>query len=492
MAQSLVGILRAGGVRVMAVGAAVAVIAALPHSSLAVGRQVQAGPVSAGAASEYGGRVGHAVVSVRKSQVIEVGQPYATALIAEAEIADVVPLSDHSIYVLGKKAGSSRLTIVAEDQSIIKIVEVEVTPDIADLKAKLAENLPHAEIEPIAVNGGIVLNGTVLDASDVEKAVAIARRYAPDDITNALQVAGPQQVMLEVRFVEASRTASRELGMSTRIKGPSATGNTGDQFSDAASGILQTTALLSGGAPFGTMIARVLEGGTNVDLMIRALEERQLVRRLAEPNLVTTSGDTASFLAGGEFPFPVSASDNRISIEFKQFGVALAFTPTVLRNGLVNLRIAPEVSDIDPSNTVSVGSVAIPGLIVRRANTTVELRDGQSLAIAGLIKHGHTTLQSQLPWIGQVPVLGALFRSATFQKDESDLVIIVTPRLVKPKRPGELLKTPLDTPIAGNDVDFFVNGRSELTRADINRRREPKPFGHIISSGPEVAVHEAK
>ena len=236
------------------------------------------------------------------------------------------------------------------------------------------------------------------------------------------------------------------------------------------------------------MLARVLDGGTDVDLMIRALEQRSLARRLAEPNLVTTSGDTASFLAGGEFPFPVSAADNKITIEFKQFGVALAFTPTVLGEGLINLKIAPEVSDIDPTNSVTVNNVRIPGLSVRRANTTVELKDGQSLAIAGLLQHTHSKDQSQLPWIGQVPVLGALFRSADFQKSESDLVIIVTPRLVKPRKPGEQLKTPLDGPIASNDVDFFVNGRSEITETDI-RRGEPKLYGHIIDAGQERTTH---
>lgn len=452
-------------------------------------RQVTAGPTVAGP-SRYKGRVGHATITVKKSQVVDLDRAYATALIADAEIADVVPISDHSIYVLGKKVGTSRLTIVADDQSVIQIVEVEIVPDVDDLNAKLREHLPNANIHASAVSGGIVLNGDVFDAPEIEMAMAIAKRYAPDNVTNALRVAGPQQVMLEVRFIEASRSAGRELGVGTRTRGPSAAADTGVPVYDAGgAGPLLTAAMLSGTAPFGTMIARVLEGGTNVDLMIRALEERQLARRLAEPNLVATSGDTASFLAGGEFPFPISSSDNRISIEFKQFGVQLAFTPTVLSGGLINLKIAPEVSDIEPNNSLEVNNIQIPGLVVRRANTTVELKDGQSLAIAGLLQHSHTTNQQQLPWIGQVPVLGALFRSADFQKQETDLVIIVTPRLVKPKRPGERLDTPLDGPVAGNDVDFFANGRAELTQAHL-RRRENKQYGHIIHMGPETAAYE--
>ena len=203
------------------------------------------------------------------------------------------------------------------------------------------------------------------------------------------------------------------------------------------------------------------------------------------------SGDTASFLAGGEFPFPVAADNNKISIEFKQFGVALAFTPTALSDGLINLKMAPEVSDIDEQHTVEVAQTKIPGLVVRRANTTVELKDGQSLAIAGLLQHAHAKEQAQLPWIGQVPVLGALFRSASFQKAETDLVIIVTPRLVKPKVPGEQLRDPLDAPLASNDVDFFANGRAEITKLDEDRRYGTMPYGHIIEPGPEKVSHAA-
>jgi pilus assembly protein CpaC len=475
----------------LAIGGGVAMSAAPAHAD---GRQVDAGPAGK-AGKTYSGVVKRMSVLVKKSQVIDIDRPFATALIAEAEIADVVPLSDHSIYVVGKKVGSTRLTIVGENQSILRIVEVDVTPDIDDLSARLREHLPDAHIRVNSVNGGIMLSGAVRDAPTIERAVAIAKRYAPDAVTNALSISAPQQVMLEVRFVEASRSASRELGLGMRGRGPSVAWDTGGQIANsgaqtATTGALLAETLLSGATPFGTMLARVLEGGTDVDLMIRALEERSLARRLAEPNLVTTSGDTASFLAGGEFPFPVSAADNKITIEFKQFGVALAFTPTVLADSLINLKIAPEVSDIDPTNSVTVNNVRIPGLAVRRANTTVELKDGQSLAIAGLLQHTHTKEQAQLPWIGQVPVLGALFRSADYQKSESDLVIIVTPRLVKPRKPGELLTTPLEGPVASNDVDFFVNGRAEITKSDERRReRDPKLYGHIIAPGPERVSH---
>lgn len=453
------------------------------------GRQIDAGPKGSRTGT-FHGVISHESVTVKKSQVIETSAAYATALVGEAEIADIVPLSDRALYVVGKKVGTTRLTIMGANQSVLQVSEIEVTPDVGELRKKLKENLPDSNIKVSTVNGGILLSGALHDAPAIEKAVAIASRYAPDNITNALTVASPQQVMLEVRFVEASRTASRELGVSGRGRNTNVAFDTNKQMFNPGTAAIQSAALLSGAEPFGTLVARVLEGGTNVDVMLRALETKSLARRLAEPNLVTTSGDTASFLAGGEFPFPISSSDNRISIEFKQFGVALAFTPTVLSGGLINLKIAPEVSDIDPSNSVEVNNVRIPGLVVRRTNTTVELKDGQSLAIAGLLQNTHTKNQAQVPWLGQVPVLGALFKSADYQKDETDLVIIVTPRLVKPARPGEKLRTPVDTPLVGNDVDFFLKGRAEVSeKHERDRHEDRKPYGHIIDLQGEKVAH---
>ncbi len=210
-------------------------------------------------------------------------------------------------------------------------------------------------------------------------------------------------------------------------------------------------------------------------MIIQALEKRGLARRLAEPNLVALSGDTASFLAGGEFPFPVAAEQGKITVEFKKFGIGLAFTPTVLGEGQINLKIEPEVSELDPTNSLRVNGIEVPSLMVRRTQTTIELRDGQSFAIAGLLYSNHFKNQSQLPWIGEVPVMGALFRSAAFQRKETDLVIIVTPRLVRPARPDERLKTPLDDRLPSNDREFFLRGQQEVKAA------RPQPFhGHIL------------
>jgi len=222
--------------------------------------------------------------------------------------------------------------------------------------------------------------------------------------------------------------------------------------------------VLSGTAPFGFLVSRLVAGSTSVDVLINALEQKGVARSLAEPNLVALSGDTASFLAGGEFPIPVPGALGQVTIDYKRFGVGLAFTPTVLKDGLINLKIEPEVSQLDTSNPVQVAGISVPPLIVRRASTTVELRDGQSFVIGGLLQNTSSTAQEQLPWIGDVPVLGALFRSTQYQKNETDLAIIVTPRLVRPARPGDMIKTPLDSTLPANDVDLFLMGKSEIPR----------------------------
>ena len=254
--------------------------------------------------------------------------------------------------------------------------------------------------------------------------------------------------------------------------------------------------LISGSLPFGTIVGRLLGSGIQADGLLQALEERGVIRRLAEPNLTALSGDTASFLAGGEFPIPVASNLGTVTIEFKKYGVGLAFTPTVLGDGVINLKIEPEVSQIDPTTSISMNGIIIPSLIVRRANTTVELRDGQSFAIAGLLQSIHTADQKQLPWLADVPILGALARSAAFQKKETDLVIIVTPRIVRPARPGDVLRTPLDNSRPANDAEYFLLGQAEIT-VPMDRRLKgrsdgsPPPIGHILDV-PKGERHVSK
>jgi pilus assembly protein CpaC len=422
-------------------------------------------------------------VPLSKSETIRTDAGFVDVLVADPEIADVLPLTDRSVSVLGKKIGSTRLSVYAEGKQLIGVFDVEVSYDTSQLAAELSRQFPHASFRVSSVNGRILLSGTAPDGVTLDKAVTIAKQFGPE-VINSVKVLQPQQVLLEVRFVEASRSAGRELGIRWE--------SLNDRVTIGAS------SLLSGSEPFGVMIGTLLSGGLEADAIIRSLEERGVARRLAEPNLVALSGDTASFLAGGEFPFPVQSTNNAISIEFKKFGVGLAFTPTVMATSLINLKIEPEVSQIDPSNVVRVGGVEIPSLIVRRANTTIELRDGQSFAIAGLLQSINSVNQNQLPWIGNIPILGALFRSSSYQKQETDLVIIVTPRIVRPTRPGDLVRTPLDNTLPPNDVDFFLHGVAELTPSMVRQVRAlesgltvQRPFtGHVIDLPPAVVVQQ--
>jgi pilus assembly protein CpaC len=322
-----------------------------------------------------------------------------------------------------------------------------------------------------------------------------------------MNVAPSQQVMLKVRFLEASRDAGRDLGVNWFASNGSGTrgvstgqgqfqttnGTTPANTTPGGIPLFQTAGTLVGTAqaPFGVILANLVNKGTQIDVLVSALETKGLIRRLAEPTLAALSGDTAQFLAGGEFPVPIAAtSANGIvtpTIEFKPFGVRLSFTPTVLANGVINLRIAPEVSELDFANAVTISGTTVPSLIKRDATTTIELRDGQSFAIAGLLQANDLRLTSQIPWLGSVPVLGALFRSMHYQKHETDLVIIVTPHLVQPAAPGQRLASPLDQRLPSNDVDFFVFGQGEIPKK-YDAYETPVgvqgPYGHIIPLEP--------
>jgi pilus assembly protein CpaC len=340
---------------------------------------------------------------------------------------------------------------------------------------------PKSRVTIGSVNGKVRLGGRVKDGATLAKILEVAQQYGPDTVINSVEVEDSQQVNLEVRVLEVSRNAGRELGISMRAASDGS--DKGLLSGPAFAGAL----FASGNAPFASLIARVIDAGVDVDILIRALEDKRLARRLAEPNLTTLSGETASFLAGGEVPIPVAREDDEITIEFKEYGVKLNFTPIVLEDSKINLRLNPEVSEVDPTTTVRTADIEIPAFITRKASTVVELRDGQSFAIAGLLQSNNRKLQSQVPWLGQVPILGALFRSSSYIKNETDLVIIVTPRLVRPAGPGQQVATPLDKNRPANDPEFFLLGQLEVTRDMIRTYELGKgvvgPYGHMLDVG---------
>ncbi|MGF1621874.1 MAG: type II and III secretion system protein family protein [Rhodomicrobiaceae bacterium] len=413
-------------------------------------------------------------VTLHRSETVRVGVPFSEALVGNAEVADVVPLTNRSIYIVGKKVGVTRLALLDEGKQMIGVVDIEVTHDLDGLRTRMKGNSALEGVVVQSVNGRMLLTGVVPDAVAMQHAITLAKQISiEDEITNAMRVAAPQQVMLEVRFIEANRSAAKALGVGAQVSSNNFLGAT-------------DSSLVGSLSPFGAAIGAIISGDTQVNVTLQALEERGLARRLAEPNLVALSGDTASFLAGGEFPFPVSSKDDQITVEFKKFGVGLAFTPTVLNDGQINLKIEPEVSNLDPTNSIRINNTEIPSLTVRRASTTVELRDGQSFAIAGLLQANHIRSARQLPWIGDVPILGALLRSAAWEKEETDLVIIITPRLVKPRAPGGKLATPLDKRIPTNEKEYFLTGREE-----VNIGKPDDYTGHILELTAEEPVENS-
>jgi pilus assembly protein CpaC len=442
-------------------------------------------------------------VSIGKSQDVRTGDSFVDVMVGDPDVADVNPLTDHTLSILGKKIGTTRVQVYAEGKKLIGIFDVEVTYDITRLTNELIRRFPGSGLKASSVNGRIMLSGEVADAATLDKAVTITRQFGPE-IINSVSVMSPQQVMLEVRFVEISRTAGRELGVQWNRFGGNSNTNIGNQTSPASLPVVPPSGspdilnvagtaagVISGANPFAFAVARLAAGGVSTDVALNALEQKGVARSLAEPNLVALSGDTASFLAGGEYPIPVAGSFGQVTVDYKKYGVGLAFTPTVLGHGLINMKIQPEVSQIDTTHTVSVANgISVPALIVRRAPTTVELRDGQSFMIGGLLQSDNKHQIDQLPWLGSVPVLGALFSSKSFQNNETDLVIIVTPHLVRPARPGDVIRTPLDDTLPPNDSEFFLLGKTEVTRAQAKAlspeaaevaEAESQPFtGHML------------
>lgn len=425
-------------------------------------------------------RVGRMQIVAGRSETLRVSIPFAEIVVGDPDTADVNPLSDRTLYVLGKKLGTTNVALFDDQKQLVAVIDIEVTHDLSGLREALKQSVPGGGIKVRSINGRVLLEGMVASAPAAAKAVQIAKDFAGDNVTDSLSIAAIQQVNLEVRFVEVSRTAGKDLGVNWATMGNNfgGAGGTGVGINGIRKPGVNLGAL-SNAVPFGTLVANVLGGGTNPDILITALEQKKLARRLAEPNLTALSGQKASFHAGGEFPIPVAADNEKVTIEFKEFGVKLDFTPTVLDDGLINLQIAPEVSEIDASASINLNGLLIPGLSVRRANTSVELRDGQSFAIAGLLQSVNAKTADQIPWLGDVPVLGTLFRSSSFQKRESDLVIIVTPRLVRPVGTKEQLKTPFDNTLSSNEPEFFLMGKQEVSRKSLDKQYNGV-YGHII------------
>ncbi|MEX0956073.1 MAG: type II and III secretion system protein family protein [Rhizobiaceae bacterium] len=415
-------------------------------------------------------------VAKGKPRTVRTSVPFYEIVIGDPDIANVNPLTDKSFYVLGNALGTTGIALFDENKQLVGTLDIEVTLDTDRLANTIKEAVPGNNIKVGSANGRVVLSGDANDAQAAEKAQDIAKRFSgEEEIINSVNVTSSQQVQLNVRFVEINRQVGQELGTQLSARYAFAGGGVGFN-SDPQS---------SSNAPAGAIIAGLTSGGLSIDLALRALEDRGVARRLAEPNLIARSGETASFLAGGEFPIPVANTENTITVEYKRYGVSLEFTPTVLAEGLISLDIKPEVSSVDMSASYQVGNLSIPGFVVRRAHTMVDLKSGQSFMIAGLLQSQNDTGTQRLPGLGKLPILGNLFSSKAYQRRETDLVIIITPYLVKPIDPSKRVRTPMDDTKAPQALDYFLGDREELRVSQLNggkggAAKPARGYGHYL------------
>ena len=408
---------------------------------------------------------------VGKSVVLKTTKAVKRVSIAEPAIADFVLLSPTEVYVTAKAAGITNLTLW-QNNRIIEVYDLEVSYDISRLKERLHELLPEErDLRVIATHDSITLAGKVSSASKLSQALALAQAYAPGqqkdkaNVHNLVEVGGVHQVMLEVRVAEMSRSLAKRLGINfSYIDG-------GEFGLSTLGGLTQLVnpdrANIASGGPFGLFVSPAVNalfrfdaGGATWTGFVDALKQDGLIKVLAEPTLITLSGQTANFLAGGEFPIPVPQGLGTTAIEYKPFGVGLSFAPTVLSQDKINIKVTPEVSELDFTTAIVLEGFVVPGLRTRRANTTIELGDGQSFAIAGLLSESVRDTMQKYPLLGDIPILGALFRSRSFQKNETELIIIVTPHLVKPLQLAKQ-SLPTDYYVEPNDFELFLEGRMQ-------------------------------
>jgi len=385
-------------------------------------------------------------VAKDKSTAFRLAGPAGQIVVAQPDIAEIVANTDRSIYVRGKTLGATNILVYDPQKRLVEVIDVKVGHDITGIQADLAAALPGEPILVTNLAGGLMLSGRVSTTSVAMRAKAIAERYAPGAVSSSITVETAQQVMLEVRILEASRDSLKDFGINLAIQN-----NSGVIFATGSG-------LVGNNPATGTLQVSTNVGPTTIDMTLRALEEKGVIRTLARPNLAAISGEEATFLAGGEFPYPVPNAMGEISIEFKPFGVNLKFTPTVQDNGLIRLKVAPEVSALDPTNTLKLGNYELPALTVRRASTTIELKDGESFAVAGMFQQDYVNSARQVPWLGDIPIIGTLFRSGRWRRQETELLILVTPRLTTAGQSHALTPNPQLATREPTAIDVIFEG----------------------------------
>ena len=425
-------------------------------------------------------------VMIDKSVPVNFETPAASIFIANPDVADIQVISPTSVMVYGKREGQTTLRITDGNGKDLIYKTVMVTQNLADLREALRTVIPGSNIKVESIPNGVVLTGYASDNSAIEDARRLAARYLPKDggdIINRVRVKANNQVQLRVRFAEVSKDVDKRFGINWENVVSSGLFTfgvaTGADFITAGSTALTRTTM--GNDTNDAFATSFNNKHVSVNGMIDALAKDGLVTILAEPNLSAMSGETASFLAGGEFPIPVPQSGDTITIEWKNYGVSLAFTPTIINDSRINLHVRPEVSQLSDTGSITLNNIVVPALTTRRAETTVELNSGQSFAIAGLLNSQQTQAVNKFPFLGDVPVLGPLFRSTRFQNNQSELVIIITPYIVRPST-EEQLALPTDGFSAPTDADRIL--RLRQTNSDPDARPISGPARAVRVENP--------
>lgn len=427
----------------------------------------------------------HLTLALNKAAIVQLDTDARDVLVSNPAIVDAVVRTARRVYLLGMKTGQTNAFFFDAAGHQILSLDIAVERDVADLTSMMHANFPGSDIHASALNDNVVLTGTVGSAQDATRAQDLASRFAtvdgksdPTKVVNMLKVKGREQVLIKVRVSEIQRNIAKQLGVNLS----SAFSAAGVPIALATSNPFGLGSVLS--AASGAQIGSIGTPGTpgfpgpnNVQGILNALDQIGLSHTLAEPNLTAVSGETAKFLAGGEFPVPVSRDlYGNVTVEFKQFGVGLSFTPVVLSENRISLQVSTEVSELTNEGafvqsaqtqlvngqTVNVASLTVPALAVRRAETTVELPSGGSFAIAGLLQHTTKQDLDEFPGLGQMPVLGALFRSRDFQNNETELVVIASAYLVDPSHETKLA-APTDGFVPGTDLEQDFLGKMNAT-----------------------------
>jgi len=437
-------------------------------------------------------------MSVGSGQLIRLTRPMTGMFVADEKVADVQVKSPTALYLFAKTPGQTSVYATDKSGAVIWSTDVRVGNNLTGVAAMLRAAMPEADITATPVSGMVLLTGTVPDAKDIEEAERLTTAFAGGvQVLNRLKTAAPLQVNLQVKIAEVSRDLIKTLGVNLLTRDTTggfrfgiAQGRNFGSIGDADLSKFPTVQVPVNPAvgtgtvsvPYDPYTGQLVRAGTSYNLdklgqgagktaialaghlfgmdiasAIDAAETDGLVTTLAEPNLTALSGETASFLAGGEIPIPIAQGLGQVSVEYKQYGVSLAFTPTVLSSGRIALRVRPEVSQLSSAGTVTLNGFTIPGIVTRRAETTVELGSGQSFMIGGLLNNNIANSTDKVPGIGALPIIGALFRSNSFRRQQTELVIMVTPYLVKPVDAAQI-KLPTDGIKAPSDAERWLLG----------------------------------